>query len=53
MLWQKAGGTAVLITLLDHPHRAQESCFTATFAGERFDGITLLRHKYLRLELSI
>jgi hypothetical protein len=53
MLWQKTGGTAVFITLLDHPHKAQESCFTATFAGERFDGITLLRRKYLRPELSI
>jgi hypothetical protein len=53
MLWQKTGGDAVFITLLDHPRKAQERCFTATFAAGRFDGITLLRRKYLRPEMAI
>lgn len=53
MLWQKTGGAAVFITLLDHPHEAQQSCFTATFAAVRFEDIALLRRKYLRPELSI
>ena len=53
VLWQKTGGQALFVTLLDHPHKAQETCFTATFAAGPFDGIALLKRKYLRPELSI
>jgi hypothetical protein len=53
MLWQRTGGAAVFIALLEHPRKARESCFTATFAAERFDGIALLRRKYLRPEMAI
>jgi hypothetical protein len=53
VLWQKTGGDAVFITLLAHPTRGDESCFTATFAAARFAGIAELKRKYLRPELSI
>lgn len=52
ILWQKTGGEALFITLLEHPRRPQESCFTATFAAARFDGIATLKRKYLRPELA-
>ena len=52
VLWQKSSGEALFITLLAHPARADESCFTATFAAARFDGIGTLKRKYLRPELS-
>ena len=53
VLWQKTGGESVFVTLLAHPTRADESCFTATFAAARFAGIAELKRKYLRPELSI
>jgi hypothetical protein len=53
VLWQKSGGDSVFIALLAHPTKADESCFTATFAAARFAGIGELRRKYLRPELSI
>ena len=53
LLWQKPGGEALFITLLEHPRNPGESCFTATFAAARFAGIAELRRKYLRPELSI
>ena len=52
MLWHKVGGESVFVTLLDHPSRADETCFTATFSAARFDGIAELKRKYLRPELS-
>jgi hypothetical protein len=52
VLWHKAGGESVFITLLDHPSKADEACFTATFSAARFDGIAELKRKYLRPELS-
>ena len=48
VLWHKAGGESVFITLLDHPTRPHESCFTATFTAARFDGFAELKRKYLR-----
>jgi hypothetical protein len=53
VLWHKTSGESLFITLLAHPTKADESCFTATFAADRFDGIAALRRKYLRPELSI
>ena len=50
VLWHKAGGESVFITLLDHPTRPHESCFTATFTAARFDGFAELKRKYLRPE---
>ena len=52
VLWHKSGGEPVFITLLEHPAKPSESCFTATFAAARFAGIAELRRKYLRPELS-
>jgi hypothetical protein len=52
VLWHKSGGESVFITLLAHPSKADESCFTATFAAARFAGIAELRRKYLRPELE-
>jgi hypothetical protein len=53
VLWQKPGGEALFITLLEHPNKPNQSCFTATFAAARFAGIAQLKRKYLRTELSI
>jgi hypothetical protein len=53
VLWQKPGGEALFITLLEHPNKPAASCFTATFAAARFNGIAELKRKYLRPELSI
>ena len=53
VLWQKPGGEALFITLLEHPNKPDTSCFTATFAAARFAGIAELKRKYLRPELSI
>lgn len=53
LLWQKNGGEALFVTLLEHPSRPSEACFTATFAAARFAGIAELKRKYLRAELSI
>jgi hypothetical protein len=52
VLWLKASGESLFITLLDHPTKADEACFTATFSAARFDGIAELKRKYLRPELS-
>ncbi|HSW21801.1 MAG TPA: hypothetical protein VLJ62_03455 [Burkholderiaceae bacterium] len=53
MLWHKKSGETVFITLLQHPSKPGEACFTATFAAARFAGIDTLRRKYLRPELQI
>jgi hypothetical protein len=53
ILWQKKNGESLFITLLEHPARPEEACFTATFAAARFAGIEALRRKYLRPELEI
>jgi hypothetical protein len=52
VLWHRASGESLFITLLDHPTKADEACFTATFSAARFDGIAELKRKYLRPELS-
>ncbi|MCW5658501.1 MAG: hypothetical protein KIT60_12420 [Burkholderiaceae bacterium] len=52
VLWQKTGGDALFIALLEHPSKPDQSCFTATFAAARFAGIGTLKRKYLRPELS-
>lgn len=53
ILWHKKNGESVFITLLEHPSKPSEACFTATFAAARFAGIETLRRKYLRPELQI
>jgi len=53
ILWQKKSGESVFITLLEHPNKPSEACFTATFAAARFADIDTLRRKYLRPELQI
>ena len=53
ILWHKKSGESVFITMLQHPNRLNEACFTATFAAARFAGIDTLRRKYLRPELQI
>jgi hypothetical protein len=52
VLWQKSSGEALFIALLQHPSKPDESCFTATFAAARFDGVGTLKRKYLRPELA-
>src|SRR5262245_20389654 len=52
VLWHKKSGESLFITLLDHPQKAGESCFTATFAAARIADIDALRRKYLRPELQ-
>jgi hypothetical protein len=52
VLWQKSGGEALFIALLEHPAKPDQSCFTATFSAARFDGIGTLKRKYLRPELA-
>jgi hypothetical protein len=52
ILWHKKNGESVFITLLVHPAKPAQACFTATFAAARFGGIEALRRKYLRPELS-
>jgi hypothetical protein len=52
VLWHKTGGEPVFIALLAHPTKADQSCFTATFAAARFSGIAELKRKYLRPELA-
>ncbi|HSB26093.1 MAG TPA: hypothetical protein VLE94_23565 [Burkholderiaceae bacterium] len=53
ILWQKKNGESLFITLLEHPDKPDESCFTATFVAARFTGIEALRRKYLRSEWQI
>ncbi|MFI4931160.1 MAG: hypothetical protein ACHP83_13025 [Burkholderiales bacterium] len=53
ILWHKKSGESVFITLLEHPQKPNEACFTATFAAARFADIDMLRRKYLRPELQI
>jgi len=53
ILWHRKSGETVFITLLQHPSKPGEACFTATFAAARFAGIDTLRRKYLRPELQI
>lgn len=53
LLWQKKNGESLFITLLEHPTKPDEACFTATFAAARFADIEALRRKYLRPELQI
>lgn len=53
ILWHKKSGESVFITLLEHPNKPSEACFTATFAAARFADIDTLRRKYLRPELQI
>jgi len=53
LLWHRKSGETVFITLLQHPSKPGEACFTATFAAARFAGIDTLRRKYLRPELQI
>jgi len=53
ILWHKKSGESVFITMLQHPNKPNEACFTATFAAARFAGIDTLRRKYLRPELQI
>jgi len=53
ILWQKKNGESLFITLLEHPDKPEESCFTATFVAARFTGIEALRRKYLRPEWQI
>jgi hypothetical protein len=53
VLWHKKSGESLFIALLDHPEKAGESCFTATFAAARFADIDTLRRKYLRPEMQI
>jgi hypothetical protein len=52
ILWHKKTGESVFITLLEHPSKPSEACFTATFAAGRFAHIESLRRKYLRPELE-
>ena len=47
VLWQRASGGLVYIAVIDNPSKPGESCFSATFAAERFDLTLLLRRKYL------
>lgn len=47
VLWQRASGALVYIAVIDNPRKPGESCFSATFAAERFDLTLLLRRKYL------
>ena len=53
LLWHKKSGKTLFITLLQHPSKPAEACFTATFAAARFAGFDSLRRKYLRPELQI
>ena len=53
ILWHKKSGESLFITLLQHPNKPSEACFTATFAAARFADIDALRRKYLRPELQI
>jgi hypothetical protein len=52
VLWQKSSGEALFIALLQHPSKPDESCFTATVAAARFEGVGTLKRKYLRPELA-
>jgi hypothetical protein len=47
ILWQRASGALVYVAVIDNPNKPVESCFSATFAAERFDLTLLLRRKYL------
>ncbi len=47
ILWQRASGELVYIAVIDNPNKPGESCFSATFAAERFDQTLLLHRKYL------
>jgi hypothetical protein len=47
ILWQRAGGGLLYISVIDHPSQPGQTCFTATFAAERFDQTLMLRRKYL------
>jgi hypothetical protein len=47
ILWQRASGELLFVAVIDNPNKPGESCFSATFAAERFDLTLLLRRKYL------
>ena len=47
ILWQRSSGELLYIAVIDNPTKPGESCFSATFAAERFDLSLLLRRKYL------
>jgi hypothetical protein len=47
ILWQRHSGDLLYIAVIDNPNKPGESCFSATFAAERFDLTLLLRRKYL------
>jgi hypothetical protein len=47
ILWQRSSGDLLYIAVIDNPNKPGESCFSATFAAERFDLTLLLRRKYL------
>jgi hypothetical protein len=47
ILWQRMSGELLYIAVIDNPNKPGESCFSATFAAERFDLSLLLRRKYL------
>jgi hypothetical protein len=47
VLWQRASGGLVYIAVIDNPNKPGESCYSATFAADRFDMTLLLRRKYL------
>ena len=47
ILWQRGSGALVYVAVIDNPNKPGESCFSATFAAERFDLTLLLRRKYL------
>ena len=53
LLWHKKSGESLFITLLEHPKKPSEACFTATFTATRFADIDTMRRKYLRPELQI
>jgi hypothetical protein len=47
ILWQRSSGELLYVAVIDNPSKPGESCFSATFAAERFDLSVLLRRKYL------
>lgn len=47
ILWQRHSGDLLYIAVIDNPNKPGESCFSATFAADRFDLTLLLRRKYL------
>ena len=47
VLWQRGSGELLYVAVIDNPNKPGESCFSATFAAERFDLTLLLRRKYI------